>query len=170
MPGTPTLRTVLVEYAALEHVIQGLLNRYGYTCCSRCENVCCRYDICEESTVSAFLTLLRALYPPEADYDEKYGWHTADGCALRTGRPPVCYEFFCDDWLAAQASDAVRQAIKALGMLLTQVGRRALGQRHLVTMSDPLLLSRVSPERLMKKIQRAREELERLEAILHDAE
>jgi hypothetical protein len=51
------------------------------------------------------------------------------------GRPPVCYEFFCEAIFTAEVNPAVVYALKVLGRLPGFVGIRALGGRHLVTLS-----------------------------------
>ena len=169
-PRPRSLRWITEEYAALENSVRELMTCHAGPLCSSCSRICCRLDICEETFESAFLGLVRALFPPPAPPSPSRGWLTPGGCALAVGRPPVCYEFLCDDIMSAQDNDDARYALRALGMLLTYLGRNALGDRHLVAMVEHETLLSIKPARFEKRLKIAREVLDVIEACLNGGE
>lgn len=160
------VRWMASEYAAVEHRVRAGMRRHAGPFCAQCARVCCRADICAESRDSEFLQIVRALAPPAIVFDPEKGWRTPEGCALALGRPPVCYEFLCDDILRACPDEPMRYALRVLGMVPTWLGRRALGERHLVTLRDRGMLRKVKPKRFANRLGVARSALERIEACL----
>jgi hypothetical protein len=158
----PELLEFIHEYIDLERQVQRHMNRACLRFCGICQNCCCRYDICEESLDSAFLCEVRSCCPPSDELSDAYGWLTQTGCALTAGRPPVCYEFICDNIMHGQPDEAIRYALRVLGMTLTYAGKRAIASTHLVEILDPAQLERINLQRLRKQHQEAR-------TALHDA-
>lgn len=124
------------DYAHLEKRIGGLIRRLCAGFCRKCADCCCREDICRESIDSSWLTLVWGLADNHiSQYDKIDGWLAASGCQIIAGRPPVCYEFFCDDILNVFDSGPFRDELKQLSKLISITGKRALGNRHLVVLS-----------------------------------
>lgn len=160
MKTTPDLERILDAYITLEDRVRELMLAQASPSCSICPAVCCRCDICEESIESAFLSLIHQRVPPAESYCESYGWLTHTGCTLAVGRPPVCYEFLCDSILLTLPNDDARFALRTLGMLITYVGRKAIGTRHLVELLDPDDLLHLRYPRFEKRLRVAQTALE----------
>ncbi|MDD4737394.1 MAG: hypothetical protein PHP44_14955, partial [Kiritimatiellae bacterium] len=154
------LKPILDDYIAFEHRVREQMLVHASPSCGICPAVCCRYDICEESIDSAFLSLIRQHTAPTECFCERYGWLTPTGCALEVGRPPVCYEFLCDDMLHALPNDDARFALRTLGMLITYIGRKAIGTRHLVELLHHEDLLRLHYPRFRVRLQTAQTALE----------
>ena len=97
---------ILKPYADLEHSIQQLMTQLCSETCGMCTACCCRADICEEATSSAFLSLLLERQGLTADdMDDRFGWLDLNGCSLDYGRPPICYAYFCNELLSDLPDD-----------------------------------------------------------------
>jgi hypothetical protein len=147
---------ILWRYAALEREVQLLIGSRFSVFCSLCPSCCCRTDICEEAFDSAFLKRLHGQERSSVAFSDRYGWLTERGCGLTLGRPPVCYEFFCDEVLAIQKDDTHRYLLHLLGKLVSHVGKNALGHSHLAEISDEADLDRLSLESFKEKLNQAR--------------
>ncbi|MCC7299484.1 MAG: hypothetical protein IT583_00185, partial [Verrucomicrobia bacterium] len=90
---------LLGKYKELERDVQELVSAQCRDVCALCTACCCRADLCEEALESPFLHAAHGRDELESD---RYGFLTETGCSLEIGRPPVCYEFFCDELMAAQ--------------------------------------------------------------------
>ena len=125
--------------------------------CANCRTVCCRAHFCDETRESVFLSRVAGRWSPRSVYHPSAGWLTPAGCSLRAGRPPVCYEFLCHELSTALATDPIRRhALLVVSMLVSHVGRRALGGRHLVTLTRQRDLQRIRPDRLLARLDEAR--------------
>ena len=163
----PDLKPFAREYRALERDVQRLIRSAPTNCCPGCRVICCREDICDETCQSHWLgaNLQVAGSRRRPPYPSPGGWLSATGCVLQTGRPPVCYSFFCEA-TTDDLSAAAHYALQTAGRLLEWVGRRALGPRHLVELTEPEDLWRIRPERLIVRIAPARQALAVCEAVL----
>ena len=132
---------------------------FGHVC-AMCTSVCCTPDICEESLDSAFLNRVRSVCGEKSLFCDRFGWLTERGCALACGRPPVCYGFFCNEILDALDSGC-REDVRKLGRIISGVGERALGSRHLVELDEDDL-RRLDWERLGRKIAAGRKMLDEI--------
>lgn len=143
-------------YAAFEQTVRQWTDGRCGPFCKTCRAVCCRAHFCDETRQSAFLARVAAHASPQSDYHAATGWLTPAGCGLKAGRPPVCYEFLCLRITTALDGDPLkRHALLAASMLMTHVGRRALGGRHLVTLTRRRDLARIRVERLMDRLDEA---------------
>lgn len=157
------LKHLLEEYAGLEQAVQELVSAHCGPVCGLCTVACCcRADICEEALDSPFLRLLHERDELESD---AYGFLTGNGCALKTGRPPICYEFFCNELLAAQPDDLHRNVLLVLGRLPAYAGGNASGDAHLVEILQAEELEHLAFQRLEKQFQNAREALDCIRAF-----
>ena len=127
--------------------------------CSSCYKICCRPKMCQESLDSPFLVLVRNASKQRTAWKKEQGWLGAKGCRLNLGRPPVCYEFLCQDILDNQPDENARSQLKALARLLTQAGQRALGGDHIVEIMTMERLARVKPGRMAARFDLAEERL-----------
>lgn len=143
---------ILWRYAALEREVQLLINSQFSALCSFCPSCCCRTDICVEAFDSAFLKKLHGQERRSVIFSDHHGWLTERGCGLVLGRPPICYEFFCDEILAVQPDETHRYLLHLLGKLVSHVGKNALGHSHLVEITDEADLDRLSIDHLKEKL------------------
>jgi hypothetical protein len=157
------LKHLLKEYAELERGVQTLISENCRPICELCTSCCCRADICEEALESPFLRLVHGQNDLESD---RYGFLTERGCALEVGRPPVCYEFFCEGVLDAQLSELHSQTLRILGALPTYAGQNALGGAHLVEIMQEEELDHLAFQRLEKQFHTAFEALTCIRRIL----
>jgi hypothetical protein len=135
--------------------------------CRGCTNVCCREELCRETIEAPFLCLLHEKNLPSNSYNSRKGWLTKKGCALSTGRAPVCYHFLCTDILAAQNTQLDRYMLEVLAALINHIGKNALGDRHLVEILDLDDLHRLKLPRFSKKLHEARAAFNAVEAHLN---
>jgi hypothetical protein len=91
-----TLSKIIEKYAAFEAEVGAYTAELYQNSCSACKGACCRPEICEESLNSPFLERLRRRFASDAAFSDDRGWLKPTGCALPVGRPPVCYQYFCD--------------------------------------------------------------------------
>ncbi len=149
-----------------QRVREQMAVRCGPTCAS-CRQVCCRAYYCVETCQSTFLTKVVQRFAPDARFDAAFGWLSPAGCTLVAGRPPVCYEFLCRDIPDAASLDPDRRhAMQALSMLVTHVGRRSIGGRHLVEITCESELYRIEPDRCMSRLDQAQAGLQAVVEIL----
>lgn len=134
------LNKIVRAYAAFEKDVAEVMNAYCAPCCSVCPQCCCRYDVCEESQDSPFLRLVQKTDPPEDYFDERYGWLSTRGCLLKVGRPPICYEYLCDELLSNFIDEDDREALKTLGSLIQTLGENTYGDTHLVDLREESFL------------------------------
>jgi hypothetical protein len=157
------LKHLIEEYAALEREVQELVSAQCREVCELCTTCCCRADLCEEALESPFLRTLHNRNHLESD---RYGFLIETGCALEIGRPPVCYEFFCDELMATQTDDMHRNLLRILGRLPTYAGENAHGNAHLVEIMQAEELDRLSFQRLKKQCEKAFKALACIRGIL----
>ena len=151
---------ILDAYAAFETAVRRQIAELCAPHCSVCERVCCQPQFCRENVDSPFLTLLSAKTLATAAYSAHRGWLTSKGCALSAGRPPVCYQFSCNQILNAQPDDQHRFRLRVLSNLVPHIGKRALGGRHLVEIMDPAQLEKVRFKRFARRLGEARRALQ----------
>jgi hypothetical protein len=157
---TKDLSIIVKEYKAFEIAVRKQIAKICAPHCSVCEEVCCRPEFCRENLYSPFLGLATSRRMKNTAYRPGQGWLTASGCALSSGRPPVCYQFSCNKILSALPDDQQRYLFKVLTDLIPYVGRRSLGTRHLVEIMDPEQLKKVKLERFTRRLDEARRALE----------
>lgn len=153
---------ILWRYAALEHDVQRLIGSRCGAACGRCTSRCCRTDLCEEAFESAFLKRLHGQNRDSTMFSDRYGWLTEHGCGLALGRPPICYEFFCDELLAVQPDATHRYVLQVIGRLVSHIGRDALGHIHLVEITNENEFAGLSLESFKEKLNQARSALEHI--------
>ncbi len=160
------LKDLLKEYVELECGVQELIGAQCGPVCGLCTVACCcRADICEEALESPFLCLLHKRNDLESD---AYGFLTETGCALKIGRPPICYEFFCEELLEAQPDDQHRDLLKILGRLPTHAGQNAHGEAHWVEVTQKEELEHLAFQRLEKQMQECFQALEILRSFFDE--
>jgi hypothetical protein len=151
------LKHLLEEYAELERGVQELVIAQCREACELCTACCCRADLCEEALGNPFLRLLHGRDELESD---RYGFLTETGCTLEIGRPPVCYEFFCAELLAAQPDDLQRELLRILGRLPAFAGQNAYGDSPLAEIMHEEELEHLDFQRLEKQLQESFQALE----------
>lgn len=121
--------------------------------CSRCNVVCCKEEFCSESIDSFWLRLIWQICDHEiSQYDKRRGWLKSNGCRLKAGRPPLCYEYICNHIFEKVPEVLVLQPLNSISNLLSLAGKNALGSRHLVTLSSRQILTRLDFNRLKARI------------------
>ncbi len=151
------LKHLLEEYAELEQAVQELVSAQCREVCALCTVCCCRADLCEEALGSPFLRLLHGRDELESD---RYGFLTETGCTLEIGRPPICYEFFCAELLAAQPDDLQRELLRILGRLPSHAGQNADGNAFLAEIMNEEELEQIRFQALEKQLQESFQALE----------
>lgn len=159
------LLQILEEYAAFETSVRQRITDFCAPHCSKCELICCRPEFCRENIDSPFLNLLSSGILKIAAYNAGHGWLTSSGCALSTGRPPVCYQFNCNKIINALPDDQHRYIFQVLSNLVPHIGKRALGQRHLVEIMNADKLEQVKIARFRMRLSEARQALQTIDSI-----
>ena len=156
LPMPIHLTDIVEAYGAFENQVRRWTENQCRPFCTSCRAVCCRAHFCDESRQSVFLARVIERWSSRSVYDPATGWLTRTGCGLSAGRPPVCYEFLCRGITLGLATNPLRHhALLAASMLMTHVGRRAVGHRHLVTLVRHRDLERVRPGRLLARLEEA---------------
>ena len=153
------LTKILKEYAAFETEVRQLMANFCAPHCSICEQVCCRPEYCRENIDSPFLALLSSQVQQITAYSAEGGWLASTGCALSTGRPPVCYQFNCKKVFDSLPDDNHRYVLGVLSELVPYIGKRALGTTHLVEIMKVSQLEQVDINRFRKRLTEARQAL-----------
>ncbi|WP_155316421.1 hypothetical protein [Desulfosarcina alkanivorans] len=152
------IQRIVDRYGQLEQRVCQQMTRFCRPFCSVCRQVCCQSHFCLETRESTFLGQVVRCFPPQSVFDPSRGWLSATGCTLVAGRPPVCYEFLCRSISGAvSATPDHHHALLALSMVMTYVGRRAVGGRHLVEVTHPPDLNRINPDRLGARLHDAKD-------------
>ena len=159
------LSKILKEYAAFETTVKQQITDFCAPHCSVCESVCCQPEYCRENIDSPFLTLLSSKTMQNEAFSAGRGWLTSTGCALSTGRPPVCYQFNCNTIIAALPDDHQQYLMRVLSNLVPHIGKRALGHRHLVEIMDAAKLKRIKITRFRKRLAEARRALQIIQSV-----
>lgn len=134
--------SIIQLWIQVEKEIQKRTDEISCGMCVHCQPNCCAEKICQESLSSSFLRLLVQLQ--DVSYDLDSGWLGPRGCRLKSGRPLVCYDYFCDPMIDSDImqSSGIRELIKQF----KSVGNRAHGHDHLICMSD---LNQISAKKLV---------------------
>ncbi len=161
------LERIVRNYAAFEARMNRLSTDIWFQWCSNCAQVCCKPVYCRESIESPFLSLLikKSIAKPFLLMPPHRGWLNETGCNLTVGRPPVCYEFLCDRILDSQPPGLQHYATIVLAKLVSHIGKRALGPRHLIEIMDPVKLRQVKFSRFEKRLSEALCALEIIQSI-----
>ena len=154
---------ILEEYAAFELEINTYSSQLWRPFCSVCKSVCCQPEYCRESIESPFLSRLHECYSAKSVFSSDMGWLTEAGCSLPLGRPPVCYQFVCENILQAQVADEQRCLMKVYSNLINHVGKRALGHRHLVAIMDSDQLDQLDYDRFARRLNEAKHAFKHLQ-------
>ena len=150
------LEHILREYAAFESEVRVFSSQLWVQWCSNCREVCCKAVYCRETFESPFLFLLLNKYSHQHNNNTQKAWLSEAGCRLSVGRPPVCYEYLCANILDAQQTEVYRYAMIVLSKLVSHIGKRALGSRHLIEVMDPADLKKIRYSRFEKRLSEAR--------------
>jgi hypothetical protein len=149
------LNRIILHYAVFEASVQKYIRNYFWPCCSTCADACCKPDFCQETLESIFLKFLREAYPPPASYSKQNGWLSETGCILKIGRPPVCYEYFCDEIMAVQPTGTHQYVVNVLSKLISHAGKRAYRGKHLVEILERKEIALVKFSYVEKRLQEA---------------
>ena len=161
------LEQILKDYAAFEAEVNTFCSRLWFPWCSDCSEVCCKKVYCRETLESPFLALLLEKYGADpVFYLYQQGWLNETGCRLSVGRPPVCYEFLCSHILYDQKTWKQRYTMIVLANLITHVGKRALGSRHLIEIMSLTELKKVKYSRFERRLSEARNAMVIVQSIL----
>ena len=150
------LEHILKAYGAFESEVRVFSSKLWFQWCSNCRVVCCKALYCRETFESPFLFLLLNKYSHQLYNNTQKAWLSEAGCRLSVGRPPVCYEFLCANILDAQQTGMHRYAMIVLSKLVSHIGKKALGSRHLIEVMDPADLKKVRYSRFKKRLSEAR--------------
>ena len=161
-----SLSKIFDSYAAFEDEVGIYITRICEKHYADCEGACCRAEICKESLTSPFLRRLRKRFASDAEYSDRRGWLVETGCALSVGRPPVCYQFFCDAIFDDRPTAEFRYAIMVLSNLVNHVGKKALGRKHIVELQESSELKRINFVRFERQLNEAKNAFKRVRAYL----
>jgi hypothetical protein len=150
------INRLIDAYGGFEQRIRQEMERRSRVAWAVCRQVCCRALFCVETRESIFLARVAKRYLPHAGFDPVHGWLGLDSCSLVAGRPPVCYEFLCRDIPDTMHGDPLRRhATLTLSMLVTHLGKRPVGGRHLVELTNETALIRIAESRLSAHLSQA---------------
>lgn len=114
----------------VESILQSLAALQDDIPCASCSSICCKEIMCRESVDSDFL---RFVLGAQADaYSAHAGWYApGSGCRLSFGRPLVCYEFYCEKFVAHGWAEP-RQLSRAFKTLYAHV----FSGQHMLVVED----------------------------------
>lgn len=159
---------VIYEYRYLESRVHRIIDRFCNPFCKLCTCCCCKKEICDESIDSFWLKLIWTSSDYKiSDYHDHAGWLTEYGCRLSVGRPPICYDFFCNyisDYISVNADCLI--ALRKIAHLVAFSGKNAIGTKHLVTLTANEIFHNLNYERLSDSIAKSLEILNYYENML----
>jgi len=164
------LSSILWRYAALERETQNFIFSRCAKICEFCASCCCRADICKEALESAFLRRLHGQTPNSANFSDHHGWLTEKGCGIVLGRPPVCYEFFCDELIENLPTPTHRYVLTTLGKLVSHIGKKADGVRHLIEITKEEDLECINKDHFLERLSEAQSALEHIRYFYDNGE
>ena len=144
-------------------------NLFGSSCAA-CDKICCKTEYCRETRQSPFLAKLREDFHPVASYNDETGWLSETGCVLRIGRPPVCYEFFCDEILSSQPTQIHGYTVNVLSQLISHLGKRAYRRKHIVEICDARELQRIKLSAFEHRLGESKAALHAIEAFYENGD
>lgn len=167
LPIMQSIDDILEPYVELETSVRQLMTQLFSETCGMCTACCCRADICEEASGSAFLSLLLERQElSAADMDDRYGWLDLHGCSLAYGRPPICYTYFCDELLSRLPDEETRFVARTLGQLMHHIGQDVAGDWHLTEIPDAADLEKVDSEQIQQRLEEAQTAFDAIEEYL----
>jgi len=143
------LKKLIERYTNLEREVQKLVREQCIGLCKQCTQHCCATMICEEAIESPFLKMV---HQQTDRFSHQYGFLSDTGCILPFGRPPVCYEYFCEDLIYLQPDEAHEKALRTLGALPNHSLRNALGETPLTEIMKEADFGKVDFQRLEKQL------------------
>jgi hypothetical protein len=160
------LSKILKEYADFEITVRQQMAGICAPHCSVCQSVCCRPEYCRENIDSPFLNRISSKSRTNnSAFSAERGWLAASGCTLSAGRPPVCYQFNCNNIIDGLPTDQDRYLFRVLSDLVPFIGKRSLGSRHLVEIMDAAQLKKVSFKRFGRRLNEARKALHVIQSV-----
>ncbi len=159
------LKNYIEQYAKLEIGMQELIARKGNSLCELCTRCCCDVIHCKEAMTSPFL---KRVHQQEDQFNEQTGFLSPTGCVLEKGRPPVCYEYFCDDHIYHQPDDLHADILKILGALLNHATRNALGDTPLEEILQEADLAQLDFQQLEAQMTESLQALETIRTFYRD--
>ncbi len=160
-----SLKSYIEQYTELERGMQELITELGKTLCEQCTLCCCDAMICEEAIESPFLKLV---HQQTDQFSDRYGFLSTTGCSLPKGRPPACYEYFCDDHFYHQPDELHAEVLKILGGLLNHATRNAQGDLPLEDIMPEEELDQLDFHRLNKQMGESLQALEIIRRFYRD--
>ena len=145
-------KETIFKYVYLENRIQNIIQPISEIFCSGCMKCCCKIEICNEVRISAWLRLIKRLNPTPLNRSNE-GFLSKEGCTLKYSRPPICYEFFCDEYRNKVKSERLNSLPK-VATLLKEVGLRAKGSHHLISLTTLKELRGVNYVKLNNNIEK----------------
>ncbi|WP_419661484.1 uncharacterized protein Dvar_19170 [Desulfosarcina variabilis str. Montpellier] len=150
------INRLVQRYGQLEKRVRQWTENVCRPYCSVCRHVCCRDHFCSEVRQSVFLSRVANQFSAQAVFDPAHGWLGQTGCTLVAGRPPVCYEFVCRAIVDGVAGDSLRHhALLVVSMVMTYVGKKAIGGRHVVEVTRSADLKRINVKRFLSRLDQA---------------
>ncbi|MDF7798303.1 hypothetical protein P4C99_02445 [Pontiellaceae bacterium B1224] len=159
------LSAYIKRYTDLEAAVRILIARKGNSLCSQCSCICCDAVMCVEAIKSPFLKLI---HQQTEEYDTEKGFLTTTGCALKKGRPSVCYEYFCDDHFYNQPDELHADVLKIIGSLLYHAIQGADGETSIDDIQTLEELDRADFQTLEKNLNESFQALEIIRAFYRD--
>ena len=150
------INRLVLRYGQFEKRVRQWTENVCRPYCSTCRHVCCRNHFCIEVRQSAFLARVANQFSAQAVFNPTHGWLGQTGCTLVAGRPPVCYEFVCRAIVDGVDGESLRHhALLVVSMVMTFVGQKAIGGRHVVEATRPDDLNRINPKRFLNRLDQA---------------
>lgn len=159
------LKNYIKQYTQLEQGVQELMLQKCATLCQQCTCYCCDAIICSEAIESPFL---KRVHQETNRYSELHGFTSETGCTLKQGRPPVCYEYFCDDHFYHQPDDRHAELLKILGALLNHAIQNAQADTPLTEIMEEEALDQLDFQRMGSQLQESFQALEIIRTFFRD--
>ena len=99
---------------------------------------------------------------------DSYGFLSERGCTLPHGRPPVCYEFFCDDQIYFQPDELHGEILQILGALPNHATQKALGDQPIVEIIKEEALDDLDFQGLEKQLEESFQALELIRTFYNE--
>lgn len=164
--GPSENRKIYIEqYAECEAGVRELISMKGNSLCGQCTRCCCDIVHCREAITSPFL---KQIHQQADQFHQQNGFLSPTGCVLEKGRPPMCYEYFCDDHFYYQPDELHAEVLKILGALLSHATRNAQGNTPLEEILQEEDINQLDYQQLQNQMNESLQALEIIRTFYKD--
>lgn len=153
------IRSIHIE---IEKSFQSIASKIQNNPCLKCQDVCCKEEICRESIESTFLRFI--LGDRTSEYDQENGWFDrSSGCRLEYGRPFVCYEYFCNMF----DENSISWKLKEFSIRLRKIYSNVYLKKNILVVDDLSLIPAGRRQKILQDLEELRDDMKAYEKLMN---